>query len=465
MDWVAEELLRSDFGDVRLSERLLRLVEQLSEHPQASTPQACGDAAETKAAYRFWDNPSVSPEAILQPHAEQTARRAAEHPVALVAQDTTEINLTSHAKTTGLGYLGSTECRGLLLHSLLVISPEGVPLGLLHQYVWRRPLEEMGKRRVRNSKSVDEKESQRWLDGVAAAEAGLPQHPHVVVVGDRESDLYDLFAMPRQGRIDLLVRVYHQRRRVEHRAKYLGDALRQSPPRAEITVEVPRADGRPHRQATLMLRWARLTLCRPANHLGPPPEEPVRLWFLLAHEENPPSGQTPILWLLATTLPIASIEDAVRLLQWYLCRWRIEQFHYVLKSGCRIEQRQLETAERMKRAVATFSVVAWRLLWLTYEARRTPEVCCTQVLETLRWQVLYLALHPRRPLPSEPPTLEQAVHWIARLGGFLARKHDGHPGVTTLWRGWRRLQDLLTGYRLAINTAPHPPPASNEDCG
>ena len=459
------ELVGADFGDVRLSDRLVRLVEQFSEHPESSTPQACGSAAATKAAYRFWDNPAVSPEAILWPHADETADRAAEHRVLLVAQDTTEINLTTHGKATGLGYLGSTDCRGLLLHSLLAISPHGVPLGLLHQHIWRRPLEEMGKRRQRNSKPVDQKESRRWLDGLAAAEAALPEHPQVVVVGDRESDLYDLFSMPRRPQTDLLVRVRDQRRRVEHRAKYLRDALRESPPRAEITIEVPRADGRPRRQARLTLRWARLTVCRPANHLGPPPEKPVRLWFLLAEEENPPPGQTPILWLLVTTLPITNVEDAVRLLQWYLFRWRIEEFHYVLKSGCRIEQRQLATAERMQRAIATFSIVAWRLLWLTYEARRTPEVCCTRVLETDAWQVLYLKLHPRRPLPSQPPTLAQAVRWIARLGGFLDRKHDGQPGVTTLWRGWRRLDDLVLGYRIATNTAPHPPPASIASCG
>jgi hypothetical protein len=464
MDWVVEELLEADFGDVRLTDRMMCLVEMLSARPEASVPVACGKTAATKAAYRFWSNPAVSPQGILEPHVKQTARRASEHSVVLVAQDTTEINLTGHQKTTGLGYLGSTECRGLMMHNLLAISPEGTPLGVLHERFWARPPEEQGKRKTRNQRSLEEKESRRWLDGATEAEVAMPEHPHVVVVGDRESDIYDLFAMPRSRRMDLLVRVRDRRRRVEHPAKYLGCAIGESPARCETSVEVPRADGRPRRQAILTLRWNQLTLCRPANHLGKAPVEPVKVWFLSAREEDPP-GQSPIDWLLASTLPINGLEDALQLLTWYLHRWRIEQFHFILKSGCRIERLQLKSAESMKAAIATFSIVAWRLLWLTYEARRQPQAVCTRVLDEKAWQLAYRALHPRDPLPSVPPSLSEATRWIAQLGGFLGRKHDGHPGVVTLWRGWRRLEDLLIGYRLAANAAPQPPPASNEDCG
>lgn len=465
MNWVVEELLSADFGDTRLTDRMIRLVEKLSERPEASVPVACGKISEAKAAYRFWSNQAVTPQGVLEPHIQQTVRRASEHSVVLVAQDTTEVNLTGHGATTDLGYLGSTECRGLMMHNLLAISPEGTPLGVLHERFWARPPEEKGKRTTRNKRGLDEKESRRWLDGVAAAESALPEHPHVVVVGDRESDLYDLFAMPRKSRTDLLVRVRDRRRRVEHPAKYLGDAIRESPARCEITVEIPRADGRPPRQATLTLRWEELTVCRPVNHLGEAPEEPVKLWFLSAREGAPPPGQSPIDWLLASTLPILGLEDALRLLTWYLHRWRIEQFHFVLKSGCRIERLQLKTAESMKAAIATFSIVAWRLLWLTYEARRQPQAACTRVLDEKTWQMAYRVLHPRGSLPSCPPSLSEATRWIAQLGGFLGRKHDGQPGVVALWRGWRRLEDILIGYLLATNSAPQPPPASNEDCG
>jgi hypothetical protein len=352
-----------------------------------------------------------------------------------------------------------------MMHNLLAISPEGTPLGILHERFWARPPEEQGKRKTRNTRRLEEKESQRWLDGVAAAEAALPEHPHVVVVADRESDIYDLFAMPRSSRTDLLVRVRDRRRRVEHPAKHLGAAIGESPARCETTIEVPRADGRPARQAILTLRWEQLTVCRPVNHLGEAPAEPVKLWFLSAREENPPPNRSPINWLLASTLAICGLKDALRLLTWYLHRWRIEQFHFVLKSGCRIERLQLQTAESMEAAIATFSIVAWRLLWLTYEARRQPQAVCTRVLDETTWQTAYRALHPQRPLPTTPPSLLEATRWIAQLGGFLGRKHDGHPGVVTLWRGWRRLEDILIGYRLAANVAPQPPPASNEDCG
>lgn len=379
---------------------------------------------------------------------------AAEHPVVLVPQDTTEINLTTHSGTTGLGYLGSTECRGLMMHNVLAVSPHGTPLGLIGSKLWTRAPEEQGKRTTRNQRSIAEKESQRWLEGVRKAEAALPDHPHVVVIGDREADIYELFAMPRRERTDLLVRVRDWRRRVEHPEKYLGKAVRSSPPRAELRVELPRADSHPGREATLTVRWQEITLRRPANHTEPAAEEPVRLWFLLAEEESAVPGHAPLKWLLASTLAIHTEADAIRLLDWYLYRWRIEQYHFVLKSGCRIESRQLQTAERMEAAIATYSIIAWRLLWLTYEARESPHTECTKVFETDEWQVAHRVVHPHAPLPAEPPTLSTAMGWIARLGGHLGRKNDGPPGVKTLWRGLSRLVDLVAGYRLAT----HPPP-------
>ena len=459
--WI-EELVGADFGDIRLSERFVRLVEQLSERPESSVLEACGSMSAAKAAYRFWSNTSVNSDAILRPHVQQTARRAKEFPVVLVAQDTTEVNLTSHAATADLGYLGSATCRGIMLHNLLCLSPQGVPLGLVDQFFWARDPAEVGKRAERNKKPVDEKESQRWLDGLAAVEQQLAGHPRVVLVGDRESDLYDLFARPRSVGVELLVRVCRRERCVDHPARYLGQAVAQSPPRAEMTLRVPRADGRPERTARLTLRWCRLTIRQPANYLGVPAAEPVQLCFLQAREEHPPAGQKRIEWLLATTVPVNDLEDARIVLQWYTYRWVIERFHFVLKSGCGIERRCLETAERMENLIATFSLVAWRLLWLTYEARRTPEADCTVVLDQDQWRVLHLARNRGKPLPTHCPNLRQAVIDIAKLGGFLGRRGDGEPGVKTLWRGWRRLTDLVTGYQLATKGSPH---AGIEDYG
>ena len=155
-------------------------------------------------------------------------------------------------------------------------------------------------------------------------------------------------------------------------------------------------------------------------------------------------------WLLATTLAVDSLEDALQYVQWYAYRWTIERFHFVLKSGCKIEQRQLETVERMERAIPVFSIVAWRLLWLTLQARETPDTPCTVILEGFEWKPLWITVHARRrQLPMKPPTLREAVRMIAQLGGFLGRKCDGEPGPQTLWRGLRRLHDLSRGWLAA----------------
>lgn len=231
----------------------------------------------------------------------------------------------------------------------------------------------------------------------------------------------------------------------------------------ELRITVPRGDDRPSRDATLTLRWRKLTLCRPANHRGQPPSQPVTLWFVDAKEEHPPAGEPPIHWLLATTLEIQDEQDSLQVLQWYTDRWRIERFHFVLKSGCGIERHQLETAERTQRLLATLSIVAWRLLWLTYEARRDPEAVCTRVFSTEEWHMLHFATQRHIALPALPPSLATAVRQVAILGGFQNRKHDGQPGVKVLWRGLRRLPDLVAGYRVGKAEGRHN--GSKEDYG
>lgn len=462
MDWAFRELMDAEFGDLRLTERLVKLVEALSRAPEASVPEACGSAGAAKAAYRFWNNPKVSGAAILKPHVQRTAQRAAKEPVVLAVQDRTSLDFSSHRRTAGLGYLKKRHERGILLHQVLAVSPQGVPLGLLHQQFWTRPLEEFGKKKQRGRKVTARKETQAWLVGLRAARAALPDHPCIVVVGDRESDIYDLFAAPRDEHTHLLVRVRDWRRRVNHPAKQLGRAMRTVAPQATVSVEIPRADQKPGRQAVLTLRWTSLEILRPANHPDRTAPATLRLWFLLAEEESPPPGETPIRWLLASTLPIDTLDDASQTLLRYTYRWRLEQLHFVEKSGCCVEHLELETVERLERAIATYSLVAWQLLWLTYLARKAPELSCVEVLPGHSWQVLCLATPPQQ-LPDKPPTLREAVRRIAKLGGFLGRKGDGEPGVETLWRGWRRLVDLTTGYDLVH--AAQPPPALSAICG
>ncbi len=449
--WSSLELCHVDLGDLRLNRRLVKLVDDLLKAPEASVPQASGDWAATKAAYRFWDNPRVAPHDIHAAHRQSTLERlpdlAAE--TLLAIQDTTSFDFTDHSDTTGLGYLAHSKRSGLWLHSTLAVSGSGVPLGLIDQRTWARDPAALGKRAQRNQKETADKESQRWLDALAATETALPAARTVLTVADREADFYDLFAVPRRPGSDLLIRA-KPRRRVRHVERLLGQAVRSNPSAGTMTVELRRGDDGPPRQATLTIRSAVLEIAPPSTHPRRTELPHLKLTAILAEEESPPDGQKPVCWWLLTTLPIATLADAEQAVRWYTMRWLIERYHYVLKSGCRVERLELETAARLERALATYAVVAWRLLWLTYEARRHPEVSCEGVLPREHWQVLHRVVKKTDKAPESPPGSREAVRQIARLGGFLARKSDGEPGVKTIWRGLRRLEDFVTGWKLSF---------------
>jgi hypothetical protein len=464
MGWSAKELAEIDLGDTRLELRLMDMVERLSQHCDESLPQAFGSWAEVKGAYRLWENGRVRWQEILKPHITSTAVRAQQHPVVLAIQDTTEINLTHHPATTGLGHLGRPNCRGVLLHTCLAVTPEGQVLGVLDQQPWARPPEDFGKKHRRHQLPTSEKESQRWIDGLTASAAALAGHPQVVVVGDRESEFYDFFVAPRPAGVEFLVRVTHQSRRVEHSEETVQRALEAAPVQGEMLVDVPRAPGRKARQARLSVRFASLSCGPPHPRCRDLTLPKAALNWILVEEQASGANIKPIRWLLATTLPVGTLEEAVRCVGYYTRRWLIERFHYTLKSGCQVEQRLLESLENIERMLATMSIVAWRVMWLVYESREHPDQPCTVILCEPEWQALHAVTHRRRPkpLPTQPPTLQEAVRMIAMLGGFLGRKGDGQPGLKTVWQGLARLSDITTGWLLQ-----HPPTAnaSNEDYG
>jgi hypothetical protein len=445
--WAQDELHHANLGDRRLNRRLVRLVGDLAAHPAAPVPVACGSWAATKAAYRFWDNHTVAAADILDAHCRRTRDRLpADDQLVLAIQDTTILNFSHHPATTELGYLSTLKQRGLLVHSILAVDADGVPLGLVGQHVWARADADFGKRRKRRRKATAAKESQRWLDGLQATEAALPATQRVLTVADREADFYDLFATPRRAGHDLLIRA-KSRRRIRHEAKLLGYGIATSPIRGEMQVKLPRANGRPARTATLTVRYGTFAIEPPSTHPRRGELPALPLTAILVEEAHPPAGVVPVRWLLLSTLAVTSFADAVRLVRYYARRWLIERYNFVLKSGCRLEQLQLDQGARLRRALATYAVVAWRLLWLTYAARRDSAAPCDEVLQAAEWQVLQQ--HFGLPVTAAPPSLQEAVRLVARLGGFLARRGDGAPGVQVIWRGLSRLEDLMAGYRLA----------------
>jgi hypothetical protein len=418
----------------------------LEKHPTASVPQASRNSTESQSIYRFWSNEHVKPEQILASHRGSVLRRANQCRSILAIQDTTDLNYSTHPKTQGLGFINQSTQQGVKVHSCIALSENGEPLGLLHQHSWVRS-ERSGKRKQRRKKPTKDKESQRWLDTLSAAEKGISDAVQIVHVGDREADIYDLFVLPRRQNSELLIRGEYNRK-VQHELDYLIPMIEQAPVMGQCTIEVARNPERPARQATLTVRGMSATIEVPRNHPQSKGCSPVILNVLLVEEVSVPTQGKPIRWLLLTTLPIETFAQAWQCVYWYSLRWLIERFHFTLKSGCRVEQLQLETAGRLLNALATDSILAWRLMWLTYRARLNPTESCESVLEPGEWKILRRKFEPKNR-SQRPPTLREAIRWIAQLGGFLARKGDGEPGLKTLWRGISALHYLIEGAQLS----------------
>jgi hypothetical protein len=445
-DWARIEFGQAELGDSRRRERLIKVGSILGQRPSASLPAATnGDEAALKGMYRFFDNDCVEHQAILDSHIGATIERLQAVDTVLAVQDSTEIYWTHGAE--GLGALrgGVGNHEGVVAHTTLGITLERVPLGLLQQQVWRR----LGEPRLGDhaERSIEDKESQKWLtslEAVCAAREACPT-TRFISVGDREADVYDLFLVPRPVGVDLLVRA-SSNRLVAHPERKLWGTVAAAPAGATAKVQVRSREDRPARSAHLTVRWRQVMLHPPKKRAAEKLPR-VTVWAILAREEAPPQGAEPIEWMLLTTLAIDSAADALRCLEWYACRWGIEVWHKVLKSGCQIEERELQTAERLIRCLAVFSVVAWYVLYATMLARALPNQPCTLLLDEDQWRALYCVTHTTSQPPAQPPTLRQAVRWIAKLGGFLGRKGDGEPGIKYLWQGLQRLFDMTIMYR------------------
>lgn len=463
--WAFVELGQTDLGDPRRTHRLLQLASALVANPTCSLPGACKTWANTKGAYRFLENDDIEPEAILAGHRRSTLQRIGEHPMILAVQDTTSYSFTSHRATRGLGPIAGripgTDIypMGFHVHSCLAVTPEGVPLGLLGHKLWVRPVMESKSTETEQlfsgnpaENDTEVKESVCWEEMLRMSTQGIPAGTKVLTVGDRGADIYDFFVSAVRLQQDVLVRA-SRKRQVTAEKEFLWDLVRKVEAVGQMVIEVPRGDDRPSRAATLELRTAKVRLRRPSSART---QEAVRviLSAVVAQEIDPPAGQEAVHWTLLTTLPVTTAEDAANCVRWYTKRWTIERYHYTLKSGCEVEELQLETLERLHRALAVYSAVAWRLLYLTYLARKEPESPCTRFLSASEWGALYCQAHRTTKLPNTPSTLREAVLWIAKLGGFLARKRDGNPGVKVLWQGYRRLQDMVVMYDILRPTQP-----------
>lgn len=445
--WAAQEFEIIELGDKRRKKRLIEYAEQRSKRPNASIAVSCESRAATKAAYRLLDNEAVGAEEILEGHYQKSIDRAQGERIVLAVQDTTVLNYSSHPAMQGLGYLQDLSMLGMLVHTTLLITAQHLPLGLIDQQVWVRAAEDYQvERQRRKERPTAEKESQKWLVSLAAAARAQHQlnGTHVISIGDSEADMYDLFRAAQSLHQDVLVRGTYNRK-VEHPEKYMWDYMAAQTVTGEIRIQVARTTGKTNRSARLNIRFAPVTL-RPPNSRKREQLPNLDLWAILTTEMDAPPGEDALTWLLLTTCPIQTFAQAVTAIEWYTCRWGIETYHLVLKSGCRVEERQFSDIENLQRYLALDAIIAWRVLYLTLLSRQVPNLPCTIVFETHEWQALYCFLHKTLHPPTSVPTLQQAVRWLAQLGGFLGRNRDGDPGPMSFWRGLQRLSDIADAW-------------------
>lgn len=445
---IGDELWGIDLGDRRLNERAVKLLETLSRQPMVSINAACGGLAETTAAYRFFDNDKVTAENILEPHVAATVERMRGHSVVLMIQDTTELDFSAHPPE-GAGPLRSWQTRGYLDHTTLAVTPERLALGVVDVQMLARTEAGFGQSRSRSKDPFETKELFRWLEGyrVAARLQALVPDTQLISVADREGDLYEVLVETRDAlqKVEFVIRSNKDRRLPERDPEAAGntwiklhDRLAESSVRAAQTIDLPRTSKRAARTAVVEVRADTFTLKPPQtkSKLGT-----VTVNVIEVRETNPPADGTAVHWILLTSLPITSVAEILLAVDYYTARWTIESYFRVLKSGCTIEDLQLETTPRVQRCLMLYRIIAWRVMHLTYLGRECPELPCDVVFADHEWQPVWQIVK-QSPPPKTPPPLAEFVRTLATLGGYNHRKHDGPPGPQTLWLALRRMTDF-----------------------
>jgi hypothetical protein len=463
---VQQEFASADLADKRLDRRLIKTASQLANSPASPINEACGDWASTQAAYRFFNNTKVTSAAILKPHLSVTVKRlCAQSEAVLVVQDTVFFSY-GYRNTRGLGPIGmgtSVYERGLIMHNALAFSASGVPLGLLSQRIWARKdiVAEGYQEKIQRLQctAIEEKESSKWLLGLRETIERVPTGVKIITLADRESDFFEFITEAETLGALFLIRACGDRLLIPEDSDGSASILEAIADAAVIgtqTVDIRGSGKRKARTAIVEVRITEVTL-KPPQRRGRAKTsgstDPVRVHVIAATERDAPDGSDALSWVLLTNLPIKSFASASEKIEWYSRRWGIEIWHKVLKSGCKVEDCQLEAADRLKRYLTLFSIIGVRLMHVAHLARAQPEARASDVFCADEIEALHLRVKKCMPRAIQPPTLRETVRMLGRLGGHLGRKSDGEPGLTVLWRGWQRLYEdveMLRAYKQTL---------------
>lgn len=454
--WAVRTFGLVEVGDLRRTDRLVQLAAALARNPENSLPANLRGEAETTGAYRLLNNAALSPEAILMPHWVRTRKEAAAHSQVLMIGDTTEFNFSSHHRLQGAGPVGrGSAAQGFFLHSVLARdahSEELLGCAFAQSFV-RQPAPEQETKGQRKQRA---RESQIWEQSVRGI-GPVPEGSQWIYVGDRGSDLFPFWQACQQLGYDFTIRVAQDRGIGSEEAEAVDDPdllhlksrVRTLPPQDLRLLHLPACQDRPARDAVLAVSFQPVCI-QPPIHNATLHKTPLHLWVVRVWEPLPSAGVEPLAWILLTSVPVLTLDDAWERVRWYRCRWLIEAFHKVLKSGCHMETRRMHTVSSLQNLLAILLPIALRLLRLRQLAVLTPDLPATQIVSQQVLDVLTV-LDQR---PPGPWTVRTLCSTIARFGGFLARPCDGLPGWQTLWRGWVFVQTVLLGVHLAALLPP-----------
>lgn len=450
---IAAEFSGLDLGDKRLNRRAQLLLETLAADPAASINAACDGWAETQGAYRLFDNDAVQPEKLLEPHAAATRQRIGREAVVLIVQDTTELDFTAHP-TKDAGVLNRETRFGFYDHSHIAFTPQRLCLGVLEVDFFSRTPESLGKSAQRQANPIEEKESFRWLEGYRLACQVAAEHPatQIVSVADCECDIYDIFvaAQAHDTPAEFVIRARVERSLPE-RDPEAGDwaykKVREQVASSKLLttreIDLPQTPKRKARTAFLEVRAVRVTV-KPPHTRGHLPQ--VTYNAVLVEEIDGPHDGTDVNWLLLTSLPIGTIEEVLKVVDYYTARWPIEVFFRVYKTGCRVEEIQLETNHRLKNALMFYKVIAWRVMYVTFMGRECPDMPCDAMFADVEWKPVWRIVS-KQPLPKTAPPLKEFIPLLAQLGGYNRRKTDAPPGPQAIWVGIRRMTDFSLAWQ------------------
>jgi hypothetical protein len=448
---MSDEFSKLDFNSIRLEKRFIRTMETLAEQPDKSIWFCSENRAEAKAIYRMLSNDGLDRDEIIRAHRESTVRRMVQSEKTILAiQDTTSLNYNTQTKMDGIGYI-SDKTLGVNIHSCLAATTDGLVLGLLAQSSYNRAQPKDDKR-THDSKKVralEDKESFRWVQTLGESTIAVPPGVHVVTVCDREGDMYELFDEAKREGQAFLIRIVQNRKTIKN--EKILDKIRKKRCFGRVETTIPRDSrrGLKEREAVFRIRYSSFEIKRPeildkVKHL----EACQKVYVIYVQEEQSylryaDKAIEPIEWFLMTNEPVEDYESAYEKAVWYMQRWKVEQFHHILKSGCTVEKLQERSMERTATLVLMYSIIAAVILNITYIARIYPQLPCTVCFEEDEWKVLYCTANKTKTPPEKPYTIAEAVTYLSWLGGPKRAPSDGPPGVKTIWIGLDKLNTLL----------------------